>query len=151
ANEPRASQFPLAVRWFRTANRQLCEVMAHILTSGRENDEPFDASMASMGLSGSEQVVICHKAICYLMLQPVVSGSVVVAALRAGDAVVANTLTELLVYPILINFGNAARGYLAGIKRGDPAYKAVKRALAKGDAYFDGTKIDKPIKELWPS
>lgn len=151
ANEPRASQFPLAVRWFLTANRRLCEAMAHILTSGRDHDEPFDANMASMGLSGKEPVTICHKAIGYVMLQPVVSGSMVVAALRAGDAAIVDELTDLLVYPILINFGDAARGYLAGIPKGDPAYKAVKVALAKGDAYFNDAKIEKPIKELWPS
>jgi hypothetical protein len=151
ANEPRASQFPLAVRWFRTANRRLCEAMAHILTSGRDHDEPFDANMASMGLSGKEPVTICHKAIGYVMLQPVVSGSMVVAALRAGDAAIVDELTDLLVYPILINFGDAARGYLAGIPKGDPAYKSVKTALEKGDAYFKDAKIEKPIKELWPS
>lgn len=151
ANEPRASQFGLAVRWFLTANRRLCEAMEHILTSGREGDEPFDASMAGMGLTGSQLVVVCHKAIGFLMLQPVVSGSVVVAALRAGDASVQNQLTELLIYPVLINFGDAARGYLAGIKKGDTAYKAVRKALKQSDNYFSGTKIDTPIKELWPS
>jgi|GEM_PF-2998591 len=151
ANEPRASQFGLAVRWFLTANRRLCEAMAHILTSARERDEPFDASMAGMGLTGDQLVVVCHKAIGYLMLQPAVSGSVVVAALRAGDPSVENPLIDLLIYPILINFGDAARGYLAGVKKGDTAYKAVKKALKQGDAYFKGAKIDTPIKELWPS
>lgn len=151
SNEPRTTQFPLAVRWFRTANRRLCEAMAHILTSGRDRDEPFDASMAGMGLSGKEPITVCHKAIGYVMLQPVVSSSMVVAALRAGDAAIVDELTELLVYPILINFGDAARGYLASIPKGDPAYKAVKKALAKGDAYIKGANIEKPIKELWPS
>jgi hypothetical protein len=151
ANEARATQFGLAVRWFLTANRHLCEAMAHILTSARERDDPFDASMAGMGLTGSQLVVVCHKAIGFMMLQPVVSGSVVVAALRAGDPSVEDQLTDLLIHPILINFGDAARGYLAGIKKGDAAYKTVKKALKQGDAYFKGTKIDTPIKELWPS
>lgn len=151
ASEPRAVQFPLAARWFLSANRRLCEAMAHVLTSGQERDEPFDASMAGMGLSGSEQIVICHKAIGFILLQPVVSASMVVAALRAADASVEGQLIELLVYPILINYRGAAREYLDRIRENDIAYKAVRHALARGDAYAKGARIETPIKELWPS
>lgn len=151
ANEQRADQFPLAVRWFVTADRTLCEDINHILTHGRDRDEPFDASMAGMGLSPGQMVIVCHKAIGFVMLQPVITASVIVAALRAGEATIENALIELLLHGVLINYQGEARDYLRQIEKVDPAYKAVRKALKLGDGYAKGAHIETPIKELWPS
>src|SRR4029079_1493273 len=43
------------------------------------------------------------------------------------------------------------RDYLRTIKRGDRAYKQVRRALKLSDTHFTGLDIKDPIKELRPS
>ena len=150
AASSRDQLFALAVRWFLTGNKQLCEAMAEILSQS-DRAAPFDASMKGLGLTGSQQVVVCHKALAYLLLRPVISASMVVAALRAGDSGVRDNLIQLLVYPILINFQGEARDYLRSIKKDDAACGAVRKALKQGDAYVIGAQIKTPIKELWPS
>src|SRR6185295_15194289 len=150
ANGDKEQLFGLAVRWFRTGNRRLCEALAQIISASR-NAVPFDGTLKSFGLTGSQQVVICHKAIAYLFLHSAVAASIVVAALRAGDKTVERDLEDLLVYPILINFRGAVLNYLRSIPKGDTAYAAVRKALKRGDGYFRGAQIKTPIKELAPS
>ena len=150
ASGSRDQLFALAVRWFRTGKKRLCESVAEILTH-RHGRSPFDSSMKGLGLSGGEQVVVCHRAISYLLLHADISASIVVAALRAGNADVEQDLIDLLVFPILINFQGAARDYLRSIGKGDSAYRAVRKALKRNDTYLKEARIKAPIKELLPS
>jgi hypothetical protein len=150
ATDTQGHKFALAVRWLLTGNEHLCGAIALVLRAA-ERDQPFNANMENLGLTGSEQIVVCHKALAYLPLQPVICASIVVAALRCGDSDVREDLIELLVFPILVNYQGEARSYLAGIKKSDPAFEAVKEALHQGDAYTENASLKVPVKELWPS
>ena len=150
ATGDKARLFALAVSWFRTRNPRLCRAVADIIRSAPPA-APFDCNLARFGLTGKEQVVLCHKAIAYLFVHPSIAASFVVAALRARDSQVRKELIDLLVHPILRNFQGEARNYLFSIPRGDPAYSAVRKALKENDAYVKAVSIQPPIKELAPS
>jgi hypothetical protein len=142
--------FGLAVRWFATGDRKLCESMTRLIGPVHQ-PQPFDTTLAGWGLSGSQMIVTCHKAIGYLILAPVVAASFVVAALRAGDKTAEAELVQLLVQSILINYGEMAAAYLRGVPKGDKAYRPVRRALKLYRAYEEDLNIKTPIKELFPS
>ena len=142
--------FGLAVRWLRTGNRGLCEAVADLI-GGAHELAPFDTSMNGFGLSGEEMVVLCHKAIAYLLLTPALAASFVVAALRAGNKTVESELVDLLSQVILENFGDKARDYLKANKKGDAAYAGVRKALKAHGAYLKGLDLPAAIRELHPS
>jgi hypothetical protein len=142
--------FALAVRWFATGDRKLCESMTKLIGAVHQ-PQPFDATLAGRGLSGSQMIVICHKAIGYLILAPVVAASFVVAALRAGDKTVQRELVQLLLQSVLINYSETAAVYLKSIPKGDAAYQPVRQALKLYRAYEEGLNIKTTIKELLPS
>ena len=54
-------------------------------------------------LTGSQMIVLCHKAVGYMPLAPIVAASFVVAALRAQDKETEPGLIELLLNALLIN------------------------------------------------
>ena len=142
--------FALAVRWFATGDRKLCESMTKLIGAVHQ-PQPFDATLAGRGLSGSQMIVICHKAIGYLILAPAVAASFVVAALRAVDKTVQRELVQLLLQSVLINYGETAAVYLKNIPKGDAAYQRVRQALKLYRAYEEDLNIRRPIKELLPS
>jgi hypothetical protein len=142
--------FALAVRWFATGDRKLCESMTKRIGAVHQ-PQPFDATLAGRGLSGSQMIVICHKAIGYLILAPAVAASFVVAALRAGDKTVQHELVQRLLQSVLINYGETAAVYLKSIPKGDAAYQPVRQALKLYRAYEEGLNIKTTIKELLPS
>jgi hypothetical protein len=96
-------------------------------------------------------ITICHKAVGYLILAPVVAASFVVAALRAGDKSAEPELVQLLLQSLLINFGESVAVYSKGVPKGDKAYRPVRRALRLHRAYVEGLDIETTIKELFPS
>jgi hypothetical protein len=142
--------FALAVRWFATGDRKLCESMTKLIGAVHQ-PQPFDATLAGRGLSGSQMIVICHKAIGYLILAPAVAASFVVAALRAGDKTVQRELVQLLLQSVLINYGETPAAYLKSIPKGDAAYQPVRQALKLYRTYEEGLNIKTTIKELLPS
>ena len=142
--------FGLAVRWLRTGKRGLCEAVAALI-GGAHELTPFERGLSGFGLSGQEMVVLCHKAIAYLLLTPVLAASFVVAALRAGDKTVESELVDLLSQAVLENFGGKARDYLKAIRKGDAAYAGVRKALKANGAYLKGLDLPAAIRELHPS
>ncbi len=146
----RTKLFALAVRWFATGDQMLCEVMSKLI-GGVQQAQPFDASLAGFGLTGSQMIVLCHKAIGYMLMAPIVAASFVVAALRTADKAAEPELTQLLLQSLLINYGETLVTYLKGVGKADIAYQPVRRVLKLYRSYEKGLDIKTPIKELLPS
>lgn len=142
--------FAVAVRWFRTGDQKLCEVVAELL-GPLHQVQPFDTSLGGQGLTGSELIALCHKAIGYMLLTPVIAASFIVAAMRANDGSVQSDLTQLLLQTLLINYGATVVTYLERIAKTDIAYPSVRKALKLYRAYEKGLHVDSAIKELSPS
>ena len=88
--------FAIAVRWFATGDQMLCETMAKLI-GGVQDQLPFDASLAGFGLTGNQMIALCHKAVGYMPLAPIVAASFVIAALRADDKGAEPELVQLLL------------------------------------------------------
>lgn len=147
----RTRLFDIAVRWFLMGDRNLCEAAAKTILGATQKAPPFDDTFAGRSLSGSEMIVICHKAVTFMPLAPVMAASFVVAALRALDKSVESELVQLLFQSILINYGQEVTVYLKSIPKGDPSSRAIKKALKLYSNYEKGLHITPPIKELLPS
>jgi hypothetical protein len=143
--------FTLALQWFLTGDHNLCGAAAKTVLSGGQETPPFNDTFSGRGLSGSQTIVICHKAVAYMPLAPAVAASFVVAALRAQDTDIEPELVQVLFQSVLINYGEAATAYLKSIPNGDAASPAIKKALKLHRNYEKGLTITTPIKELSPS
>lgn len=142
--------FSIAVRWFATGDEALCQTTSKLV--GVIHDQrPFNASLEGFGLTGSQMIVLCHKAVGYMPLAPIVAASFVIAALRAGDKDAEGELVQLLFQALLINFRETIAGYLKKIGKADAAYGAVRTALKLYRRYEKDADIKDPIKELQPS
>jgi hypothetical protein len=142
--------FALAVRWFATGDQTLCEAMSRLI-GGVEHQQPFDASLAGFGLTDSQMIVICHKAVGYMPLAPIVASSFVIAALRADDKAAEPELIQLLLQSLLINFRETVANYLKKIGKADIAYQPLRKVLKMYRSYEKGSEIKTSIKELQPS
>jgi hypothetical protein len=142
--------FSIAVRWFATGDEALCETISKLV--GVIHDQrPFDATLDGFGLTGSQMIVLCHKAVGYMPLAPIVAASFVIAALRAGDKDAEPELVQLLLHALLVNFRETIAGYLKKIGKADAAYGPVRAALKLYRRYEKDSDIKAPIKELQPS
>lgn len=142
--------FSIAARWFATGDEALCQTTSKLV--GVIHDQrPFDASLEGFGLTGSQMIVLCHKAVGYMPLAPIVAASFVIAALRAGDKDAEPELVQLLFQALLINFRETIAGYLKKIGKADAAYGPVRAALKLYRRYEKDADIKDPIKELQPS
>jgi hypothetical protein len=130
----RTMLFALAVRWFATGDQMLCETISKLI--GRaEHQQPFDASLAGFGLTGNQMIVVCHKAVGYMPLAPIVAASFVIAALRADDKAAEPELIQLLLQSLLINFRETVANYLKTIGKADIAYQPLYKALKMYRSY----------------
>lgn len=125
--------------------------MTSLIAPPGHQPQPFDTTLNGWGLSGSQMITICHKAVGYLILAPVVAASFVVAALRAGDKSAEPEVVQLLLQSLPINYGETVAVYLKGITKGDEAHRPVRQALKLYRAYAEGLNIEATIKELFPS
>ncbi len=146
----RTMLFALAVRWFATGDPMLCETISKLI-GGVQHQQPFDASLAGFALTDSQMIVVCHKAVGYMPLAPIVAASFVVAAFRAGDKAAEPQLIQLLFQALLINFRETVATYLKKIGKADIAYQPVRVALKMYRVYKKGSEIKTAIKELQPS
>jgi hypothetical protein len=146
----RTMLFALAIRWFATGDRLLCQIISDLI-GGAHNQQPFDASMAGFELTGGQIVAVCHKAVGFMPLAPIVATSFVVAALRTGDKTAEPELVQFLFEALLINFRETVATYLKKIGKNDVAYKPVRAALKLYRSYEGKSQIATPLKELQPS
>ncbi len=142
--------FAIAVRWFATGDHALCQVTSGLI--GVVHDQkPFDESLEGFGLTSDQTIVLCHKAVGYMPLAPIVAASFIVAALRTGGRHTEPKLIELLFEALLINFRETVADYLKKIGKTDPTYRPVRAALKIYRRYERDLNIGTPIKELQPS
>lgn len=142
--------FSIAVRWFATGDQMLCETMSKLI-GGVQDQLPFAASLAGFGLTGNQMIALCHKAVGYMPLAPIVAASFVVAALRADDKDAEPELVQLLLHALLINFRETVANYLKKIGKADVSYRPARMALKMYRRYEKDSDIKTPIKELQPS
>lgn len=146
----RTSLFALAIRWFNLGDHLLCQIISKLVGTAHQQ-WPFDVSLTPFKLSSSQKITVCHKAVGFMPLAPIVAASFVVAALRTRDKAAEPELVQLLFQYLLINFGETVAAYLKTIGKTDVARKPVRAALTMYRIYERDCHIAEPHKELQPS
>lgn len=142
--------FRILVRWLMSDNAGLERVASELLRTG-EDPQPFDTSTAGLGLTGPDCIFLSRKALGWLFFHQSVAASLLVACLRDCDQATAAEIGKLLFDPLLLNYGGKARDYLATIRRGDRAYRHVRKAIASADSYLADLELEPQLKEFRPS
>lgn len=137
----------LVIGWLEEGDPNLCTSLRSFL----HDDGPLDLSEVSNELTDVQRYFIARKAIGYWFTMPVLATSVVVSLIRSANGEVRGRLGDLLLNPILMNYGRAAHDYLASLSRGDAAADEAMRALTKSKEYLGALKAVKMVAELRPT
>ena len=79
------------------------------------------------------------------------AASLLVAVLRVAVDKAAEAVEDLLVEPLLLNYGGDIRNFLNGIDAADPASSRVKSAISRNEAYLEALRNILELKEMQPS
>lgn len=146
----RLQRYSLVVRWLNSGVANLCQAAVAVAVRAGQA-APFDGDLSGSGLTSEEIIALCQRAVGYLFIHPVAAASIVVAGLRAKDAKATPILTQLLYFPLLMNYLGSVQDYLKTIKKGDAAWAPTRKALKQIAGYTLGLTTKEPIKELSPS
>lgn len=136
----------LVVDWLLDGSPSLCLSLRAFL----REDAALDLGSATSELTDSERYFVARKAIGYWFSMPVLATSVVISLIRTASGEVRSRLRDLLLNPILMNYGGAAHEYLSSIATDDPAFDEVQHALQGAKEYLEALKSVKMVPELRP-
>lgn len=137
----------LIVDWLGDGYPYLCLSLRAFL----REDGPLDVSDAAGELTDVQRYFVARKAIGYWFAMPVLATSVVVSLIRPATGQVRSRLGDLLLNPILMNYGGAAYDYLSSLLSDDQAADEVLRALSRSKEYLDALRAVKMVPELRPT
>ena len=141
------------VAWLLDGDYELCGAMNDALFGAGSDDFVFRIDFARIALKDADYPYLARKAIATFFLKQSIMASLLVSLLRSAPAEAAEAIIELLVDPILINYGGIADDFLKPISKDktDPAHTAVQQALAGQAAYLEGLSSIGMVPELHPS
>lgn len=138
------------VRWLKLGAPRLCGGLAKAIQGPGLDGAPLSFKAEDLAISPSEQLFICRKAVGWFFFKPTTACSVLVSVLRVCDMDTSREVRQLLVDPLLQNYGGI-REYLGSLAPEDAASKAVTWALAQNDSYLEAQRSIPRIAELQPS
>ncbi len=141
------------VAWLLDGGHDLCGALNDALFGAGSDEFTFRIDFTRFGLRETDYAYLARKAITTFFLKQTIMASLLVSLLRTAPPEAADTIVELFVDPILINYAGITDGYLKPIAddTGDPARMAVQRALDGQDAYLKGLRSIGKVPELYPS
>lgn len=147
--------FKLMTRWFLRGEPALCQAIRHVVSSQAQG-EKLVLSVDPVEVVPNDPVhvvFLAHKAIGYLLMQPVAAASTVVSLMRIAPEEALSELAGLLVDPILLNYPGIAEDYLAAEaeQQAGRVQAWIKAACAELDKYLDRLRAIGRIPELHPS
>jgi hypothetical protein len=140
----------VVVQWLQLGSPRLCKGLAKAIKGPGLDGVPLSLRTEDLALSPATQLFICRKAVGWFFFKPTTAASVLVSVLRCCDAHTAQEVQNLLVNPLLQNYGGV-REYLENLAPEDAAIKAVSGALAQNLAYLDAKRSVPLIVELQPT
>lgn len=141
------------VRLFLAGKLSLCEAAASLVRGSHDRPAILDIDFATMQPSHDQAMYLTRKAIGYWFVQPVAAASFIVSLLRHVPDATAGELRALLLDPLLLNYGGAARAYLERVAgdASDQAARHVAPVLAEHDQHLEDLRSVGKIPELRPS
>ncbi|MFH1342152.1 MAG: hypothetical protein ABIL01_13270 [Pseudomonadota bacterium] len=138
------------VSWLLTGNPALCTGLEKLM-SRKDRDKAINLSISPLHLTRMQKLFLCRKAIGFFFIEPVIASSVLVSVLRDSDEQGAVLVRELLIDPLLRNYGGGAKDYLKTIRSDDPSFEHVDFALKEHEKYSQDLHSAPEVKELHPS
>lgn len=141
------------VRLFLAGKLSLCEAAASLVRGSHDRPAVLDIDFAAMQPSHGQAMYLARKAIGYWFVHPVAAASFIVSLLRYAPDTTAGELRALLLDPLLLNYGGAAKAYLEQVAgdASDQAARHVAPVLAEHDQYLEDLRSAGKIPELHPS
>lgn len=136
--------------WLASGEYTLCEGLHKLLQRRERASEPLQLP-TDPPYDDESALFISKKAIGYFFTQPVIAASILVNFLRRPQEGIMDVLEELLVDPLLSNYGGELRDYLMTIGADDAAYGPVASALKRVEAHLEQLAAIGRIAELRPS
>ncbi|UVK50961.1 hypothetical protein DBIPINDM_004162 [Mesorhizobium sp. AR02] len=139
--------------WLLSFERNLGEAARNLVGDHHGDALVLEFDAAALSLTENETIVLAHRAIGYLFLQPITAASIALSLVRTASAKGRQAIEEILFEPLLINFSGALSDWLkakAAVST-DPALPTIERLLARLDSYLEGLRRVGLIKELRPS
>jgi hypothetical protein len=138
------------VNWLVAGSTRVCRQLASALDAQDGDGAPFEISAEIGSLSPSDQAFLARKATGWFFLKPSLAVTVLLDLLRYGAAENKPAIVELLINPLLLNYGEV-RTKLEALTSTDEASPFAQEALERHRAYIDGLQSVPEIAELKPS
>ena len=142
----------LAWRWFREGDPILCSSVAAIFQNNHTDWSNLNVDFTPSGFREDECTFVCRKIVGYMSALPIVVARFLTSALRNVKTHAANTISNLLFDPVLINLRGEVRAYLVGVAADetDPAARHVRDILKRLDVYMNGLRSVGKLVEMEP-
>jgi hypothetical protein len=140
------------VAWLLSGEKSLCQALDQLLAKAPGDDRSITLTAEQLSeLRQTEKLFLCRKAIGYFFLHPVFAASIIASILRVCSEEDAGVFRDLLVDPLLRNYGGELRDYLSKVKEDDLAYRATQIALSEADRYLTDVRSVGEVDELKPT
>ncbi len=143
----------LIVRWLRFGTHRARLSLPSLFRHFAEDGYELKIALQDFGFSDQELIFISRKTLGYFLLESATAASILVSCLRASSSrSAAETISQLLFDPLMINFSGQARGVVerqAKVKGKKRRY--LQGALKAHDEYLDGLRSVGDLPEMWPS
>ena len=141
----------LLVDWLLHGSVELCHELSNSLPFDDLSGMPLDIDFPALGLSESERLVVCMRAIGWFFLHPVTAVSLAVSVLRSASPELAHDVAELIYDPLLLSYGGSAYDHLSKLPEHDAAHAFVAALVARADRYVADLRSTGVLPELHPS
>lgn len=142
----------IVLDWLHCAEPVTCLHLGEMLRAHSVAETPLTIDLGKTPYSPIELYFICRRATGFLLTEEIIPASLIVAVARIvpeGDPV-RRGLGELLVNPLLLNYGGALVGYLKALPHDDAAHDIITEALDLVEAYRSDLDVP-PVAELGAS
>lgn len=138
------------VDWLVSGSTRVWRELASGLDAQDGAGAPFEIAEEITQLSPSDQAFLARKATGWFFLKPSIAVTVLLDLLRHGAAENHPAIVQLLINPLLLNFGEV-RTRLEAVASSDEAYPFAQEALEAHRGYIEGLHSVPEIAELKPS
>jgi hypothetical protein len=141
----------LATEWLREGDYHVCSTLASHVSEINRTSPCFEVTPDVLPPEAADQVFVCRKAVGYFFIAPMTAAAWIVAVMRRGGPA-AQDVADLLLDPLLVNYGGALKDWLEGLLDEEgPGNDAIQDALQRAQEVWNGFDAAREVVELEPS
>lgn len=136
------------VYWLLNGSTHTHKCVASEVCGVGNDDPPFSIPTSSLPLEPSDQLYLCHKAVGWFFIDPVVAVIIPLTVLRDGSSDIKNDVLDLIYHPLLVSYGGKLKDYLERYVESIPD---LAELLTRKAALQDAMEGIERLVELHPS